>query len=174
MISIHNTPAASAITSPVDHLQACHRRIEERLATLERVAPALLTRSAEALEALQAVFWFFDSSGVTHTADEEESFFPRLAGKISPDEAAFLAALEVEHTRAEALYDELKSAVANFATPPTADDQRRYTELAAALCDIYRTHIRHEDERFHDLAARLLQPADLEAISKEMRQRRGL
>lgn len=174
MISIQSTPAASTIDSPVDHLQACHRRIEERLATLERVAPALLTRANEALEALQAVFWFFDSSGVTHTADEEESFFPRLAGKINAEESAFLAALEAEHARAEALYDELKSAVANFAKPPSEDDQRRYTEIVAALCGIYRAHIRNEDARFRDLAARLLQPADLDAIGKEMRQRRGL
>lgn len=174
MISIHNTPAASAITSPVDHLGACHRRIEERLATLERVGPVLLTRTAEALAALEAVFWFFDSSAVTHTADEEESFFPRLAGKINADEAAFLADLEAEHARAEALYDQLKSCVAGFAKPPTEDDQRRYIGLAAALCEIYRTHIRHEDARFHDLAARLLQPAELDEISREMRQRRGL
>ena len=174
MISIHNTPATAAITSPIEHLHACHRRIEERLNTLERVAPHLLTRTDEALAALQAVFWFFDSSGVTHTADEEESFFPRLAGKLTPEESGFLEALELEHSRAEAIYDELKCCVAEFEKPPTEEDQKQYAELAGALCSLYRQHIRNEDARFAGLAARALTPDDLDAISKEMRQRRGL
>lgn len=174
MITIRATPPAPSLDSPVDHLAACHRRIEERLNTLERVAPHLRTRTAEALAAIQAVFWFFDSSGVHHTADEEESFFPRLAAHLTPEEQQFLDGLEIEHTAAEKLYDELKAHVANMASPPTEDDEIRYAAHAAALCEIYRQHIRNEDARFPVMAAKALSPADLEAIAGEMKQRRGL
>jgi hypothetical protein len=61
-----------------------------------------------------------------------------------------------------------------MATPPTEPDQERYTELATALCDLYRQHIRNEDARFPGIAARTLSAADIEAISHEMKHRRGL
>jgi len=54
----------------------CHRRIEERLATLERAAEHLNDRTGAALVAFRSVFEFMDSAGVLHTADEEESLFP--------------------------------------------------------------------------------------------------
>ena len=174
MINIRATPAPATLDSPIDHLNACHRRIEERLDTLERVAPHLLTNTNEALAAIQSVFSFFDSSGVNHTADEERSFFPRMASRLTPEERQFLNDLENEHARAEAIYASLKSHVANMANPPAAPDQIRYTELAAALCALYRQHIRNEDARFPAIANRSLSAADMEAIAREMKQRRGL
>jgi hemerythrin-like domain-containing protein len=174
MINIRTAAPSATLDSPINHLNACHRRIEERLLTLERVGPHLLDRTEEALTALQAVFWFFDSSGATHTADEEESFFPRIAAHITPDERQFLNDLELEHARAEAIYDELKRHVAGMAKPPTQTDVARYNSLAAELCTLYRQHIKNEDARFPDIATRTLSAADLDAISKEMKLRRGL
>ncbi len=174
MIQIHTAPPASSIESPVAHLAACHRRIEERLDTLERVAQHLRTRSGEALSAIQGVFWFFDSSGVNHTADEEESFFPRFTARLTPDEQQLLNTLKTEHTRAEAIYDDLKAHVAKMANPPSVADQHRYAELASALCSLYRQHIRNEDAHFPAIAQRTLSAEDLDAITLEMKQRRGL
>ena len=173
MINITATPVYT-LDSPIDHLNACHRRIEERLNTLERVAPRLLSDSTEALAAIESVFRFFDSSGVNHTADEEKSFFPRLLPHITAEEQQFLEGLEIEHTRAESIYEELKIHVANMANPPAARDQIRYTELAAALCDLYRQHIQNEDARFPAIASRALSATDLDGISREMKQRREL
>ena len=174
MINIRATPAHATLDSPIDHLNACHRRIEERLDTLERAGPHLLTNTNEALAVIRSVFSFFDSSGVNHTADEEESFFPRLSANLTPEERQFLNDLEGEHARAESLYAGLKSHVANMVRPPAAPDQIRFTELAAALCALYRQHIRNEDARFPAIANRSLSVADLEAIAKEMKMRRGL
>ena len=174
MIQIRTAAPASTLDSPIDHLNACHRRIEERLQTLERVGPHLLDRTAEALTALQAVFWFFDSSGATHTADEEESFFPRIAPKVTAEEQLFLKDLEIEHAKAEAIYDALKAHIAQLTTPPTQAEVTRYNELATELCSLYREHIRNEDARFPEIAARILTPADLEAVSREMKLRRNL
>ena len=174
MIQIRTAPPTVTLDTPIDHLNACHRRIEERLQTLERIGPNLADRTAEALTALQAVFWFFDSSGATHTADEEDSFFPRIAPHITPEEQQFINDLQVEHARAEAIYDELKRHVAALDSPPTPAQVDRYVQLAAELCSLYRQHIIHEDARFPAIAARTLSAADLEAISQEMKVRRGL
>jgi hemerythrin-like domain-containing protein len=174
MIQIRPALPTATLDSPIDHLNACHRRIEERLQTLERVGPHLLDRSAEALTAIQAVFWFFDSSGATHTADEEESFFPRLAVHLTPEEQQFLNDLELEHAQAEAIYDALKTHVAQLTNPPTPVEVTRYNDLAAELCTLYRRHIKSEDARFPAIAARILTQADLDAISKEMKHRRNL
>ena len=174
MINIRTAPPSATLDSPIDHLNACHRRIEERLLTLERVGPHLLDRTAEALTALQAVFWFFDSSGATHTADEEESFFPRLAPHLTLDEQQFLNDLELEHAQAEAIYDSLKTHVSHLANPPTETEVSRYNDLAAELCTLYRQHIKNEDARFPAIAARILTSADLDAISREMKHRRNL
>jgi hemerythrin-like domain-containing protein len=174
MITIRPNSPAATLDSPIDHLNACHRRIEERLDTLERAGPHLLTNTEEALAAIRAAFRFFDASGVHHTADEEESFFPRLAAHLTPEEHRFLENLQTEHNQAEAIYTELKTHVTNMATPPAEPDQERYTELATALCDLYRQHIRNEDARFPGIAARTLSATDIEAISHEMKHRRGL
>jgi hemerythrin-like domain-containing protein len=174
MITIRTPSPVATLDSPINHLAACHRRIEERLDTLERVSAHLRSNTKDALAAIQSAFQFFDSSGVNHTADEEESFFPRLSAHLAPDERQFLADLEAEHSHADALYGELKNHVANMADPPTGFDQNRYAELALRLCTLYRRHIQNEDARFPRIAAQTLSAADLEAISLEMKQRRGL
>lgn len=174
MITIRPHTPAATLDSPIDHLSACHRRIEERLDTIERAGPHLLTNTGEALAAIRAAFRFFDASGAHHTADEEESFFPRLAAHLTPEEHWFLKDLQSEHNQAEAIYADLKTHVADMANPPTTQDQFRYSDLAAALCSLYRRHIRNEDARFPAIAARTLSAADIDAISQEMKNRRGL
>jgi hypothetical protein len=49
---------------------------------------------------------------------------------------------------------------------------RRYAELAAALGDLYRPHIRVEDELIFPVEARILPPSELAVIGEEMRERR--
>lgn len=66
--------------APLEHLMACHRRIEERLATFERAGEALVERREEALKAIRSAFAFMESNGAMRTWDEEESVFPRLRG----------------------------------------------------------------------------------------------
>jgi len=174
LIDIRPSAPAATLDSPIEHLNACHRRIEARLDTLERAGPHLLSNTAEALTAIRSALRFFDSSGKHHTEDEEASFFPRMAGRLSPDEQLWVEQLENEHARAEALYSELKQHIDNLPDPPIEAAQARYIELAAALCTLYRQHIRNEDARFPSIAARHLSAADLEGISREMKRRRGL
>ncbi len=86
--------AKATLDRPLDHLVACHRRIEERLEILERAAVHLGDRRDEAMETIENCFRFLDSNGMWHTADEEESIFPRLQGRLNQTDAQFLRSLE--------------------------------------------------------------------------------
>jgi len=169
MIQI-GAPSAT-LDAPVEHLMACHRRIEQRLETLIAAGRHLEDDRARALEAIGGSIRFLDSNGAMHTADEESSLFPRLRPKLSPDELAFVDSLEQDHQRAEAIYTQLKELVAL----PESDIAwvERYRDCAARLQSLYREHIRSEDEILTRLARRSLNDAELAAISAEMRERRA-
>jgi len=170
MIQIRTGQAAgesATLDSPLDHLMACHRRIEERLATLERAVAALSEKRDEALAAIHAAFRFMDSNGVIHTQDEEESIFPRLGS------SALIETLEAEHREAERIDADLRAAVTRVESDGGAaiDDCRA---SVAALCAIYRRHIEQEDTQFVPAARAALSPDSLAEISREMKKRRGL
>ena len=158
--------AKSTLDHPLDHLVACHGRIEERLAILERAAEHWEAKPEEARAALDSVFRYFETSGVNHTADEEESVFPRLAGRMTQEESAYIAALESQHQEAEELYQRLRQG-------PRAD-LSGFRDLVAKFCRLYREHIASENDRLIATGKRLLNADELAAISAEMRRRRGL
>src|SRR6516164_1298368 len=106
--------SGSTLDRPLDHLTACHRRIEQRLATLERLSGHLGHSYGEALEAIEACFRFFDTSGILHTADEEDSVFPRLRPALTGKERAFIGTLEDQHREADRIYGELKAIAAEL------------------------------------------------------------
>lgn len=165
----------STIEHPLEHLVACHVRIEERLATLERIADHLETRRQEALDALDACFRFMDSSGVLHTVDEEESVFPRLAPSLNAVEQAYVHSLESQHRDADLLYAELKNIAGELkAGRNDAAVVARYREVAGRLAQLYRSHIASENDVLIALGRRVLGDAELAAISREMKQRRKL
>jgi hemerythrin-like domain-containing protein len=173
MIQIGAKPAT--IETPIEHLQACHRRIEQRLATLIKAGALLETDRGTALAAIAKSMEFLDSNGALHTADEEESLFPRLRAKLTEEEIQFLDALEADHVEAGVMHAELRLLVneLNFsgsAVPP--DTVSRYLECASRLEALYRAHIRAEDERLAPLARRSLTASEIQGISKEMQDRR--
>ena len=150
----------STIDHPLEHLVACHDRIEERLKVLERCVDSLETRPAEARAALESVFRYFESSGITHTADEEESVFPRMQDRLTEQEAALVADLERQHREADELYARLKSGPID-------------RETVDRFCALYRAHIATENRDLIAAARRVLAPAELDDISAEMKRRRG-
>jgi iron-sulfur cluster repair protein YtfE (RIC family) len=138
---------SGTLERPLDHLAACHRRIEARLAALERIAAHVSSDPQAAQQAAAACFRFFDTNGVLHTQDEEESVFPRLRPGLNQEERRFLERLEREHEEADRTYLELKAAV---------------QAGAGARC---RQLVNRR---------RLLTAPDLAEISGEMKRRRGL
>ncbi len=155
----------AAMDAPLEHLMACHRRIEERLETLERAAAHLEDRADEALSAFRSAFAFLDTSGALHTADEEESLFPRLLPLLEPGERSYVAGLEHDHTEAHRIYTELKGSL---------DRPVRARHLVERLCALYRAHIASEDSVLQEYARVHLDAAQLAEIAREMKDRRGL
>jgi hemerythrin-like domain-containing protein len=166
----------STLDRPLEHLTACHRRIEQRLDTLERVADHLTDKRREALEAMGACFRFFESNGILHTADEEESVFPRLQRGLCDAERKFLVELEDQHRQADRLYSELKTIAAQLEDGQTVSGelQHRFRTAAGQLAELYRSHIATEDRTLIALGQRVLSLAELAEISREMKRRRGL
>jgi iron-sulfur cluster repair protein YtfE (RIC family) len=154
------------LSRPLDHLKACHRRIEERLDTLERIAAHIDSDRDEAVAALHRVFAFLDSSGSLHTQDEEESVFPRLTSRLERAEMSFVAGLEHDHTTAHQLYTELKQRAA------TSDFGPAFRGVIERLVAHYRKHIAKEDEILDSMCREKLTPPELAAISQEMVARR--
>jgi hemerythrin-like domain-containing protein len=164
---------ATTIDTPLEHLSACHRRIEDRLGTLGRAADHWRDSPAEALDAIRRSLQFLDFNGALHTLDEEESLFPRLRPRLTAEEAAHLDRLEQQHYEVESVLAELKGVVAELGTlPQPAPFQPRYRELITRLEYLYRPHIQFEDEVLMRLASRVLTEEDLLAIASEMRARR--
>ncbi len=166
---------AAAIDSPIEHLMACHRRIEQRLDTLLKAAGHMQDDRASTLAAIGNSIGFLETSGVLHTEDEESSLFPRLRPKLSAGEVAFVDSLEAQHAEAESIFAELKRIVAemdlqNSVSPATIDQYRGCAEHLQAL---YQAHIRSEDEILTALAKRSLTGSELVEISAEMRERRS-
>src|SRR6516225_12308775 len=100
-----------SFSDPTGVLSDCHRRIEMFLGALQRVA-AVIDRplTDEAREALASALRYFRESAPKHTADEEESLFPRLRQLRSTSVEHALSKideLEKEHHWAETLHKEV-------------------------------------------------------------------
>jgi hemerythrin-like domain-containing protein len=154
IVSIGGPKPKDTLSAPIDHLLACHRRIEQKLDLLVRALDGPGDEIAN-------VFHFFDTNGALHTQDEEESIFPRLTPRVSASETALLNALHAEHETIEALYARVASG-------------ERTSETVRELADRYRTHIAREEAELIPLLQAYFDGGDLLAISKEMKQRRGL
>jgi iron-sulfur cluster repair protein YtfE (RIC family) len=150
---------------PVAFFLHCHRRFEERLATLERAAAALETSPDEALATLRETLSQLETSSVRHTEDEEFSVWPRVTDM---ENRAVLDDLTTEHRATEAIQLALRDVVARAAPPLYPELRAHVTALAAT----YRDHIAKEEAAVVP-RLRELDPAELRAIGIEMRLRRG-
>jgi iron-sulfur cluster repair protein YtfE (RIC family) len=173
MIQIGAT--AATIDSPIEHLMACHRRIEQRLDTLVNAAGLIADNRMAALDAIRKSLHFLDTSGALHTEDEEASLFPRLRQKLSAAEIAFIDSLEAQHVEAGSIYSEIKRLALELEVPAGASSGLldQYRNHAEQLRTLYRDHIRAEDEILTAMARRSLDKSEISEISREMRVRRA-
>jgi hemerythrin-like domain-containing protein len=165
-------------TDPTGLLSDCHRRIEMFLGTLEAVAGVIDgPATEETRRALESALRYFAQGAPKHTADEEESLFPRLRQIHDPEiESAFseLEQLENEHRWAAPLHTEVDRLGAqylltgNLSSPEVGD----FRHAVASLASMYKQHIDVEDSLVFPLAARMLSNAEKIAIAQEMAARR--
>ena len=165
---------------PLGLLTDCHRRIEKFLELLQRIAREYDDKplDAQAVDAVRTAKRYFAHAAPKHTADEEESLFPRLraAAQTQGKECTAIARLEGEHEQADRLHAQVDGLLEAWLRDGSLPAERS-TELGsilATLRELYREHIHVEEAEVFPLAGSLLSPSDLSAVGSEMRARRGL
>jgi hemerythrin-like domain-containing protein len=162
---------------PIGMLKDCHRRIEQFLHVLCLVVERAPGRSLseEEAAAVQSALNYFRVGGQRHTADEEESLFPRMRAETSTAGALReIEALEADHRQA----DELHSAVERLYTSwlegrtLTAEDLQRLRAATERLKQLYEGHIRIEENLVFPRAAEGLDEETIAKIGAEFQARR--
>ncbi len=166
-------------TDPTGLLSDCHRRIEMFLGALAAVADkAGAPPSEETALALETALRYFNQAAPKHTADEEESVFPRLR-KIShpdlPSAFSMLDQLEKDHEVASKLHPAVERLGRAYlaAGHLSSSESEQFRAAVKSLQRIYAEHIRIEDHSIFPLAARLLSDDEKSAIAREMAERRN-
>jgi len=167
-------------SDPTGLLSDCHRRIEMFLGSLEAVATVIdLPSSDETRRALETALRYFSQAAPKHTADEEDSLFPRLRQNQDPEvQSSFsqLDQLEDEHRWAAPLHEEVELLGKKYLLTDalsTAEGEK-FRNSVAALSSLYKHHITVEDSVIFPLAARLLTQVEKIEIAEEMARRRDL
>jgi hemerythrin-like domain-containing protein len=167
----------SGFDDPIGMLKDCHRRIESFLQILGIVADRATGRALtdEESAAVRSALQYFRSGGRRHSADEEESLFPRLRAQIGPDDAEEIVGLEEDHRKADALHsvvEGLYSAWIAAGRLSSADDQQ-LKSATKQLSRLYEGHIATEETIVFPRAAKLLDWGTIAAIGQEFRARRS-
>lgn len=167
----------SGFDDPIGMLKDCHRRIEHFLNILQVVVERASGRSLTEEEgaAVRAALHYFREGGRRHTADEEQSLFPRLRATFGEQDFAELGGLEHDHREADgahAAVDELYTRWLDDGSLAPHDRQRLESAMRR-LVELYRAHIALEENVLFPRAAGRLSPAALGEIGQEFRARRG-
>ncbi len=166
----------SGFDDPIGMLIDCHRRIERFLHILWMVAERANDRALtdEEVTAVQSALQYFRVGGLRHTADEEESLFPRLRAESAAGKFEEIGGLENDHRNANdlhAIVDTLYSAwiAAGRLSPEDEQWLRSNTEQ---LQHLYEEHIQVEEKIVFPRAAEMLNPQAIAAIGQEFHARR--
>jgi|SRR6185437_1147542 len=167
----------SGFDDPLGMLADCHRRIERFLKVLDIVCQRATGRalSDEEASAVKGSLDYFRSGGRRHTADEEESLFPRLRGRLSASDFKEIEGLEHEHQTADALHVEVDDLYTRWLSASTLDeaDAARLATAVEELVRIYAGHIRLEEGVVFPRAAQVLEAGAVQEMGDEFRRRRA-
>lgn len=165
----------SGFDDPLGMLKDCHRRIERFLEILclvvERSRGRQLTGEEET--ATEVALHYFQEGAQRHTADEEESLFPRLRS-ASPKAAETITRLELEHQEAGELHDVVENLYQRWIAHHTLSNEETHGLLSATsrLRNLYAHHIQIEETEVFPYAAEALDSLSLAAMGSELKARR--
>ena len=163
--------------NPIGMLKDCHRRIESFLRVLCIVAgrPKNTNLSEEETAAVTSALNYFRSGGRRHTADEEQSLFPRMRQGSGNSTFTELDRLEGEHQRADELHDRVEKLFLMWIDAGWLDDQDAdaLVQATSELDRIYKEHIKLEEEVVFPEASKALDNEAILAMGHEFRARRS-
>jgi hemerythrin-like domain-containing protein len=165
----------SGFDDPIGMLKDCHRRIESFLNILCVVVDRAQGRglTSEEQVAIQAALQYFRTGGQRHTADEEESLFPRLR-KSASDSLDEIARLEGDHREANDLHGSVERLYSIWieAGELGPEETQRLLVDTGRLKQLYANHIEVEERFVFARAVEVLSGHEIEAIGTEFRFRR--
>lgn len=165
----------SGFDDPIGMLKDCHRRIESFLGILCVVAGRAQERSltSEERDAVKAALQYFRTGGQRHTADEEESLFPRLR-ESDAGPLAEIDRLENDHREANDLYGSVERLYATWiaAGELTPTDALQLQSETTRLKLLYSDHIHVEETIVFTHASQVLDNDAIVSIGTEFRFRR--
>jgi len=178
LMSIQIGAKVADFSKPMVLLSDCHRRIEMFLGVLHGIAQMenrLLTKDEQG--SLEKALHYFHEAAPKHTADEEQSLFPRLRHSSRTEVQSALRELErleTDHERATPMHAEVELLGQCWLADGhlTSEQRCRFRELVAHLTSMYRTHIEFEDTVLFPLATQVLSKAEQSEIAHEMSERR--
>lgn len=165
----------SGFEDPIGMLKDCHRRIESFLGILCVVVDRAQGRSltTEESDAIWTALQYFRTGGQRHTADEEESLFPRLR-ESDASSLAEIDRLEGEHREANDLHGSVERLYSAWITSGelTTADMRQLKSETGRLKQLYSNHIVVEETIVFARARQVLDSHAIAAIGTEFRFRR--
>jgi hemerythrin-like domain-containing protein len=169
----------SDFSNPLGLLSDCHRRMERFLAVLVKVSQRASGRELDPEEqaALENALAYFRTSAPKHTADEEDSLFPRLRATAQAQASLdCLRGLESDHQAANRDHQFVDALGRRWINERklSAEDSRDLIQALNRLSDMYARHIAIEDRELFPLAARVLPANQLADVGREMVGRRGV
>jgi len=122
---------------------------------------------------------YFREAAPKHTADEEESLFPRLRRISAPEMSAALQQLdrlESDHLWAEPLHQAVDAIGTEYLRDGILSPGKveQFREAVTKLAEMYRHHINLEDTVVFPVAARLMSTAEKAEVASEMAERRSV
>ena len=169
---------AHSFSDPTGLLSDCHRRIEMFMRALEEVSKVIDSPpDEETRRSLETALRYFREAAPKHTADEEESLFPRLRELPSPEVDSALSKLkelESEHRWAEPVHAQLDKLGCEYLLKAglLRHQVEEFRAAVTQLTSMYKRHIAVEDDGLFPIAAQVLSPEAKRAIAEEMAKRR--
>lgn len=173
MINLPGKASAPTFDSPLDMLHACHERIMDQCATLQKLMSHLPMHGCDtqAQQAAQAIMRYFDTAGKFHHQDEEEDLFPLLLSTQNLYAEGLIKRLLDDHQAMEAAWLNLRSQLQDIADGKSATLERN---VVADFSLVYGRHIMLENTKLLPLSAQILNAQQLHDIGKKMAARRGV
>ena len=173
MIDINNKASAPGFDAPLDMLHACHERIMDQCATLQKLMQHLPMHGCDtqAQQAAQGVMRYFDTAGKFHHQDEECDLFPLLVACNNDEANELTKRLEDEHQYLDEIWLALRAKLQDIADGKLATLERT---MIGDFSLAYGRHIMLENTKLLPLALRLLNETQLQVMGKNMAVRRGV
>ncbi|MGH9586454.1 MAG: hemerythrin domain-containing protein [Acidobacteriaceae bacterium] len=166
---------------PIGMLEDCHKRILFFLKNLIKVVSEADAGSLDPGQrvTLEKALKYFREAAPRHTADEEESLFPRLRRIDTPAIGELFGkidCLENEHRWADEQHLQVDAICRGWLEmgPISADVREGLRGTLNGLLDFYERHIQIEEAEIFSAARNLIDDSEKELIGEEMATRRGL